>query len=179
MYRWVALFRGINVMGRNTLPMKELAAILEGLGAERVRTYIQSGNAVFEHADWAAGKLAGRLARAVEERRGFTPEVLLLSPSDLDAAVAGNPFPEAEAVPSTLHVGFLASDPAPDLKKLDALRSPSERYRLAGRVFYLHAPDGYGKSKLAAGAEKAVGVPMTVRNWRTVQAIRELAREAK
>jgi uncharacterized protein (DUF1697 family) len=174
----IALFRGINVGGRNSLPMKELAALLEGLGARKVRTYIQSGNAAFDYAGGDFARLRGRLASAVMGRRGFAPEVLILTLADLEKAMEGNPFPEAETEPATLHLGFLASTPtAPDLKKFEALKAPGERYRLTRRVFYLPAPDGCGKSTWAAGAEKAIGVPMTVRNWRTVCAIGAMARE--
>jgi len=65
------------------------------------------------------------------------------------------------------------------MKALESLKSDSERFRLIGRVFYLHAPDGVGRSKLAAKAEKMLGVPMTDRNWRTVTTIQKLAQELK
>jgi uncharacterized protein (DUF1697 family) len=92
--------------------------------------------------------------------------------------MAKNPFPEAETDPASLHLGFLASTPKnPDLKKLDSLRKESERFYLIDNVFYLHVPEGVGRSKLAASIEKLLGVPMTDRNWRTVCKIKELAEE--
>jgi len=96
---------------------------------------------------------------------------------DLERAVRQNPYPDAVAAPSTLHLGFLAAAPAkPDLKSLEGLRKESERFRLIDRVFYLHAPDGVARSRLATGAERLLGVPMTDRNWRTVSALLEMAR---
>jgi uncharacterized protein (DUF1697 family) len=173
---YIALLRGINVGGKNRLPMKELAAILEGVGAQKVRTYIQSGNAVFVHKDADGSTLSARIGKEVGKRHGFEPQVLLLSLDDLDQAIRRNPFPEAEKDPVTLHVGFLAGVPAhPDVKALEAVRGERERFRLVGRVFYLHAPDGIGRSKLAARAERLLGVPMTDRNWKSVVAIRALA----
>ncbi len=87
-----------------------------------------------------------------------------------------NPFPEAEAEPKTLHLFFLASAPeAADIESLTEAKSPSERFHLTDHVFYLHAPDGIGRSKLAANAEKYLGVAITARNWRTVQKLREMA----
>jgi hypothetical protein len=75
--------------------------------------------------------------------------------------MAGNLFPEAEADPSSLHIGFLASTPKnPDLKKLESLKAESERFHLSDHMFYLQAPEGVGRSRLAASAEKALGVPM-------------------
>ena len=175
MNTYIALLRGINVGGKTSLPMKELAAVLEDIGATNVKTYIQSGNVVFQSADAEVEQFAGRLTAEIKRRRGFEPLVLILGFDALEKAIANNPFPEAEAEPRTLHLGFLASAPEhPDLDALDSIRKESERFRLIGSVFYLHAPDGVGRSKLAARSEKLLGVPMTDRNWRTVCKIREM-----
>jgi uncharacterized protein (DUF1697 family) len=156
--------------------MKELSALLEDLGCRDVRTYIQSGNVVLQ-SNKKASDLAVGIPKAVERQRGFSPSVLLLGLAELEAAIAGNPFPDAEADPAGLHYGFLSDVPSnPDLKKLESLRAKSERFRLVKKVFYLHAPDGVGRSKLAANSERLLGVPMTDRNWRTVGKIRDMAR---
>jgi uncharacterized protein (DUF1697 family) len=174
----IALFRGINVGGKNSLPMKELVAILEDLGAGRVRTYIQSGNAVFTSKEKDVSKLAHQIQLEIKKRRKFEPHVIVLELKDLKRAIQQNPFPEAAAEPQTLHAGFLAAAPRkPDLEKLESLRSTSEHFRLIGRVFYLHAPDGVGRSKLAAKAERLLGEPMTDRNWKTVMAVWKMAQE--
>jgi uncharacterized protein (DUF1697 family) len=180
MKTYIALFRGINIGGKNLLPMKELVSLLEGLGCRSVRTYIQSGNAVFQSQDKDAGRLARHIGEEIERRRGFNPHVLLLGSKEFERAMASNPFPDAEAEPSKLHVGFLVSvPPDPDLKKLEALRGGSERFALKGAVFYLHTPEGYGKSKLASSAERLLGVSLTDRNWRTVCKISEMVKELK
>ena len=85
----IALFRGINVGGRNKLPMRELVATLADLGLSDIKTYIQSGNAVF-HADENvdAQRLAGEIGSAIQERHGFLPQVLLLSPAHLAVSMA-------------------------------------------------------------------------------------------
>ena len=176
MKTYIALFRGINVGGKNSLPMKELVSLLEKSGAQRVRTYIQSGNAVFQSVEESPVQLSREIAAAVKERCGFEPYVLILEPAAINRALAQNPFPEAETDPASLHLGFLAATPAhPDLKRLDSLRQESERFCLIDDVFYLHVPEGMGRSRLAASSEKALGVPMADRNWRTVCKIRELA----
>jgi uncharacterized protein (DUF1697 family) len=113
----------------------------------------------------------------IKQRRGFEPHVLLLELVDLEKAIKKNPFPAAETAPQALHAGFLASAPEnPNLKTLASLKQDSERFQLIDKVFYLHAPEGIGRSKLAANAEKLLGVPMTDRNWRTVCKIQEMAR---
>ena len=178
MKTYIALFRGINVGGRNTLPMKELVVRLEGMGCEDVRTYIQSGNAVFRHAEKGSSRLAARISTAICESHGFKPDVLLLTTDQLENAVASNPFPDAESEPSKLHVLFLAAVPDnPDTDKIEGLRAESERLAVQSDVVYLHAPDGIGRSKLAAGVERALGVVATGRNWRSVNKILEMARQ--
>jgi len=174
----IALFRGINVGGKNSLPMKELVVILENAGVRKVRTYIQSGNAVFQSGEKNLLHFSKRLTAEIKKRHDFEPYILIVGLDAIEKAMAENPFPEAEAVPGSLHLGFLASVPEnPDLQKLASLRKESERFHLSERVFYLHAPEGIGRSKLAAGSEKLLGVPMTVRNWRTVCKIKEMAEE--
>lgn len=178
MKTYIALFRGINVGGSNVLPMKDLAALLEQLGARGVKTYIQSGNAVFQHEAASPAQLSGRIGAAIQASRGFEPEILLLDVADLERAMAANPFPEAGSEPKTLHLYFLASAPQnPDLQTLEGLRQETERFELVGNVFYLHAPGGIGRSKLAARVEKALGVAATARNWRTVSAIMAMAKD--
>jgi uncharacterized protein (DUF1697 family) len=171
MRTWIALFRGINVMGNNRLPMKDLAELLRGLKFRDVRTYIQSGNAVFASAG-TAGSLAARIGTAVERQFDFRPYVVLLEVR----AVAKNPFPEGEATPTSLHLWFLEERPAAaGPAALEACRAASERFALHGKVLYLHAPEGFGTSKLAARAEKALGTRGTARNWRTVTTLLAMA----
>lgn len=171
MNRYAALIRGINVGGKNLLPMKDLTEILESMGCRRVKTYIQSGNLVFDSPSNVA-RLTEEITAGIAARRGFKPHVLVLEKSEFEMAVANNPFPEGESEDKALHLGFLESiPPNPDLVRLESLRAPSERFELVDRVFYLLAPDGIGRSKLAASSEKALGVPMTDRNWKTVRKI--------
>jgi len=176
MNTYIAFFRGINVGGKNSLPMKELVALLEEIGAQKVKTYIQSGNAVFQSAENDLTQLSQKITFEVKKRHGFEPCVIIFGLDTIIRAIEKNPFPEAETEPGSLHLGFLASKPInPDMEKLQSLRTESERFHLGDNVFYLHAPDGVGRSKLAANAEKLLGVPMTDRNWRTVCKVRELA----
>ena len=89
--------------------------------------------------------------------------------------IRSNPFPEAASEPKSLHFCFLASSPrSPDIDALTAAQTRTERFRLIGQVLYLHTPDGIGRSKLAATVEKALGVTVTARNWRTVDSLREM-----
>ncbi len=172
----IALLRGINMGGHNKLPMKELAALLTGIGLRDVQTYIQSGNVVFRSNVKDKAALAAKISAAIAAQHGFAPQVLLLKAEELRQAMAHNPYPEAETTPAKLSLLFLTeTPPQPDLKALEKLRISSERFKLVGKVFYLHAPDGFGRSKLAANAERLLGVATTGRNWNTVCKLAEMA----
>ncbi len=175
---WIVLLRGVNVGGKNKLPMKELVALLETLGFSDVKTYIQSGNVVLRGAKGPAPKLTATIASAIEETFDFRPGVVALTKEELAKAAAANPFPEAEGAQDgkSLHLFFLGEVPKKvDADGLDAVKIPSERWRVVDSVFYLHAPEGFGNSKLAAKAERYLGVPATARNWQTVGELLKLA----
>ncbi len=172
MPRYVALLRGVNVGGRNAVPMADLRVLVASLGYSEVTTFIASGNVLFS----AAGRAdpAG-LADAIAERFGVPAEVAIRTAEELEAAVAGNPFPEAD--PRHLHVGFLTAPPAGDaLAGIDAAAFLPERFALAGSEVYLELPAGVGRARLPALLDRWLGGTMTLRNWNTVRRLAELAR---
>jgi uncharacterized protein (DUF1697 family) len=159
--------------------MKELRSLFEKAGCRSVATYIQSGNVVFRHAESSNAKLADRFREIVDASFGFSPGVLVLDASDIESAVAGNPFVAAAADPTSLHLWFLSELPKdPDLVAMHALTSDGEEFALQDLVCYLHAPEGIGRSRLAARVEKLLGVSATARNWRTVGKLLDMTAEA-
>lgn len=181
MNTYIAFLRGINVGGRNKLPMAELKKILADLKLVNVKTYIQSGNVVFQSSRTDTTDLASEITAAIDNSHGFAPQVFILTAEQLQAAIDNNPFPEGEDEPKTLHLYFMDTEPkALNSEKLDTLKADSERYQIIKDVFYLHAPDGIGRSKLAAGAEKNLGdVAVTARNWNTVSKMAVLVKEVE
>ncbi|MCC9599107.1 DUF1697 domain-containing protein [Stieleria sp. JC731] len=175
MQTWIALFRGINVGGNNILPMAKLRENLESLQLRNVQTYIQSGNAVFESKAKTSGPLTKKIQQAIESEHGFRPNLILLSSEQFEETIEANPFPDASDDPKSLHFFFLQT-PATDadLPAIDAIKSETEQYVLTDSVFYLHAPEGIGRSKLAAKVERYLDVPTTARNFRTVQKLSEM-----
>ena len=172
----IALFRGLNVGGSSSLPMADLKALLEGLRLQKVRTVIQSGNAVFEAEP--ADDLAEHIRTALKTRYQIETFVWLLTPADLQRVLNENPFPQAKADPKTLHIYFMASGPEDaHWDNIGDLRKDNERYEIKGNVFYLHAPDGIGRSRLVAALEKQLGLPITGRNWRSLNRILTAAQE--
>ncbi len=177
MRTWIALLRGINVGGNNMLPMQELRALLGGLGHADVQTYIQSGNCVFRSKEKNAEQIAGAIETAIETKFGFRPQTFMLSLEALKAAIAANPYPQGSEAPKSVHFFFLV-EPAKDadLDALKNLASATEAFHLTPEVFYLLAPDGIGRSKLAEKIQRFVPVPMTGRNFRTVLTLAGMSR---
>lgn len=164
----VALLRGVNVSGAGKLPMAEFREVLVGLGLGAVRTYIQSGNAVFE-SDRPAAELEAAIRNAVAARFGFAPETYVLTEGELAEALIDHPFSGAE--PKLVHVFFLRETPAPDEAALNALALPGDGWHVGPRRFTLHTPGGFGTSKLAERLPRLLPQPMTARNLRTIAAL--------
>ena len=163
---YIALLRAVNVGGTGKLPMKDLAALCTELGLQNVRTYIQSGNAVFE-SGLTEEAVRTRLEKALTERLGKRAGVVLRTASELRSVLQANPFPHAE--PARVGV-FFQSDP---VKKglLDEVVAPGgEEVRLGQREIYVHFPNGMGRSKLKLPA--GIG---TIRNINTVARLVDLA----
>lgn len=165
---YIILLRGVNVGGKNLLPMKELKKALEDNGLENVKTYIQSGNIVASSVNNPESKIRG----LIESNFGFSPEVLVLSNKEYDLAVSNNPFKEFEG--KFVHFYFCKESPELNIIRIKKLSSDSENHRLIGGVFYLHAPAGIGRSKLVSNIEACLGVSVTGRNLNTVNKIKEM-----
>jgi uncharacterized protein (DUF1697 family) len=172
MDRFIALYRGVNVVGKNRVKMEALRAMHERLGHRDVTSYIQSGNVVFS-ARGAAEKIARKIAAEFAKEFGFAARVIVLPANRWAAILRGNPYAEFSAThPHTVHAGLCDGEPSDkELKALLTKTGGTEAFAVRGGVVYLHAPDGFGTSKFAAGMERACGVPMTVRNWRTMEAL--------
>jgi uncharacterized protein (DUF1697 family) len=173
----VALLRGINVGGKNLLPMKDLVRLFADAGCADVRTYIQSGNVLFQASPAKATRLPGVVAKGIADRFGYRTPVLLRTVEELGATIRNNPFLEAGAPESWLHVLFLASQAdALRVAALDPDRSPPDAYAVRGREIYLQCPNGVGNTKLTnAWFDSKLATISTGRNWRTVNKLFELA----
>ncbi len=172
---YIALLRGVNVANK-TIQMADLRGWLSALGFGEVRTYIQSGNALFtsEKPPPACTELIeGRLAR---EMRGKVA-ALLKTPAELAEVIARNPFLARPEIDQTkLHVTFLRSVPtAPGLHKLGQVQSGEDEFQAVGSEVYVYCPNGYGRTKLSNQAiERALSVEATTRNWNTVKKLHAL-----
>jgi uncharacterized protein (DUF1697 family) len=174
---YVALLRGINVGGNKPLPMPALAALCEKAGCREVRTYIQSGNVVFEADEALAPSLAGLLQKAILKAHKIDVPVIVRSAAEMRRIAAKHPHGAPGVEPKALHVGFLAQAPSPSqVAALDPQRSPQDVFSVKGAEIYIRfALEGVAKSKLTNQyLDAKLGTVSTLRNWNTVLKLLEL-----
>ena len=193
----VALLRGINVGGRNKVPMADLREVVTSLGHTGVSTYIQSGNVLFSTAENDTAKLAAALESAIVGRFGIWSSVVVLSRDELARVLAANPYPD-EPNPRMVHVVFLNGSPPQDLlERISAAESAAaakgsrDTVQLAGPAagqppaLFLHTPGGFGTSELAQNVFKILappkksqpGLAATARNWATATKLLSMCEE--
>jgi uncharacterized protein (DUF1697 family) len=172
----VALLRGINVGGKNMIPMAGLKDIFVGLGCDGVRNYIQSGNIVFCSSESVAERVPRLVSKAILDRFGHRVPVVLRAAADIQRVVSENPFAESEIDPAFLSVGFLADLPEKSgIAALDPDRSPGDSFRMQGREIYLHCPNGAADTRFTNQYfDSTLTTTSTFRNWRTVLTLLEM-----
>jgi uncharacterized protein (DUF1697 family) len=173
----LALLRGINVGGKNALPMKELAQMFSDAGCTNVRTFIQSGNVIFE-APGGATKIAEAVTATIERKFGYRIPVIIRTSEQLLKTIRGNPYLKAGVDEKWLHVYFLADSPkAGAIAGLDPARSAPDAFHARGQEIYLHLPNGMARTKLTnAYFDSKLSTICTARNWATVLKLSEMMR---
>ncbi len=172
MPRYVVLLRGINVGGRNRLPMADLRRVAAGLGWAGVRTHVASGNLVCDAPEAAPGDLADALAAALRADPGLDVGVMAFGADAFRAILRDCPWPDAPG--TAVHGWLCAAPPDPDRAAIEALRAPSESIEFRGLCTFLHAPDGIGRSRLAERLERLLGTAATARNLNTLRRLAEM-----
>lgn len=180
MTTYLALLRGINVSGKNAIRMPALRDSLSGLGLRDVQTYLQSGNIVFGANQSDVAALATKIKTSIAQDFGHDVAVLVLSAKDLALIANSNSlWPKSGGEETLFHCTFLFEPVSP--AAFNALKLPAaegERVVLVENAVLLHCPHGYGKTKLNNSFfERALGVPATTRNWRTVLALHAVCTE--
>ena len=178
MATYLALLRGVNLGATNKVSMGRLRELLDGLGYDNVRTYVQSGNVIFGSTQ-PRRKLAGEIQKKISGEFGLDIAVILRTRAELTRVVAGNPFPTKGTKSTSLHVVFLDSRPAQAaVRVLDPDRGSPDRFDVKGREIYLWFPKGSGRTKLTIPFfEKTLKTRATGRNWRTVTTLLRMMEE--
>jgi uncharacterized protein (DUF1697 family) len=175
MHTYISLLRGINVSGKNKLPMIALKEIYQALGGQQVTTYIQSGNVIFQAACHSTA-LAKEISQTIQKVFGYMVPVLIQKVAFFSKVVASNPFKDCD--PSTLYVTILG-----DTTHQTQLVCSEEhtiggmdQFIVQGDVVYVHCPGGYGRTLWNNRFFEAKGKTWaTTRNWKTICKLTELA----
>jgi uncharacterized protein (DUF1697 family) len=185
----VALLRGINVGGKNKVPMAELRELVTSLGHTGVTTYIQSGNVLFTTEETDTAELASALEAAIAGKFGVNSAVVVLSRAELARILGDNPYGD-EPNPKFVHVVFLGAEPSQELldrikaaESAAAAKGSRDTITAIGKALYLHTPDGYGRSELSEALFRIIPagkkpLAVTARNWSTSTTLLSLC-EAK
>jgi uncharacterized protein (DUF1697 family) len=180
MESYISLLRGINVSGKNLIPVSRLKALYESLGFKSATSYIQSGNLVFISKKRPSLQLSNRIEDAIKANFKADVPVIVKTVAEMGEIIRSNPFlKNKKYLPGSLHVSFLAEFPRQDLvDSVEKYSSPPDDFRIRGTVVYLYCPEGYGRTKLSNQFfEKRLAVKSTTRNWRTISVLFKLAGE--
>ena len=161
----MALLRGVNVGGHRRVPMADLRAGLAAAGLADVRTYLQSGNAVFSGGPDDEAEVEQLVRAVVAGTCGVDTDVVVRTGAELAGVVARNPWPERTSSPKLLHVLFLSA--VPEQVRADRV-GELEEVAADGREVWVIYGAGAGESKLRL---EVPGVVVTARNWTTVTAL--------
>lgn len=172
---YVALLRGVNV-GQNILRMDRLREVCSEMGLKNVRTYVQSGNVVFE-GQGSATHWSPALERGLAGETRLPVTVIVRTVAEIAKVLAENPFQNSKEIDTTrLHVTFLEDAPTKSaVEALGKVKAGVDRFRWVGKQIYLHCPDGYGRTKLSNSViEKILSLRATTRNWNTVNKLHDM-----
>ncbi len=168
---YIAILRGINVSGHKMIKMETFREMLEGLDFKNVKTYIQSGNAVFQAKETETGKLEKKIVKKIQEEFGFEVPVMVKKLDEIKAVLKSNPFINKRKEDlSRLHVTFLNGEPAKEtVDKIKEGNYGSDEFIFSGKNVYLFCPNGYGNTKLNNNFfENKLKLVATTRNWKTI-----------
>ncbi len=172
MNTYIALLRGINVSGHKMIKMDDLKLVLGELNFTGLKTYIQSGNILFDSENKEPADLAADIAGKIFQRYGFEVPVVIRTMAELEYIRKSNPFRnKGNEDTDKMHVTFLSEKP--DTVRENQImehRFLPDEFVIMGKEVYLYCPDGYGRTKLTNQFfESRLKVVATTRNWKTVE----------
>lgn len=177
MKTYIVLLRGVNVSGKNLIKISELKETLSNAGFSNVSTYIQSGNIILKSA-LEKTAIEETVHKLILEHFNCSVHVFCLTVSDMEQALANNPFP-IDSEPNKVFVTFLNQTPQPDLiEKLNLIAFGNEQFKITDKLLYFYVPDGMGKSKMNNNFfENKLKVTATGRNLNTIYKLIDLSKK--
>jgi uncharacterized protein (DUF1697 family) len=175
----VALLRGINVGGHRRVPMADLREIAESIGLENPRTYVASGNLVFDAKRSAQGRAAA-LEKAIEQRFGFPVDVIVRTDAEWQTYLKSNPFRAvAEKEPRWVWMFLSKRTPREGAEAELRRAAPALKVQQVGDAIWIDWEEGLSMRILSIKWDRIIGSPCTSRNWRTVQTIGRMLDEVQ
>ena len=175
---YICILRGINVSGQKIIKMDALRKSFEEMKFKNVRTYIQSGNVLFESKEISNTSLEKQIQKKLLQDYGFHVPVLVKETKNLKSAVKNNSFIDRKNIDiDRLYVTFLAEKPSQtNIDKITPEQYAPDEFILSGNIVYLYCPGGYGNTKLSNNFfENKLKVVATTRNWKTVNELIRLS----
>ncbi len=177
--KYIALLRGINIGRHKRIKMADLVNVFESSGSKNVKTYLQSGNVVFEYDFHDAAEIAESIERKIGQKFSFPVNVIIRTRDELETIVKDNPFIKKQDIKlDKLYVTFLSDIPGPEvILNIGIDKDENEKFEIKGREVYLYCPNGYAKTKLKNNIfEKKLNTVATTRNWKTTNKLLELSK---
>ena len=177
---YIAMLRGINIGPHKRMKMEKLRASCEALGFKNVKTYIQSGNLVFQAPRLSSAAAAKKIETQIMKDFGFSADVISRTADEMKEIVEGNPLLREPGIDAPkFHVVFLAEAPSPEaIKKLETLTRLPDKVRRVGKEIYFYFPNGVsGSSIWKHNLDRVLSVSGTMRNWNTVTTLYKMAVE--
>lgn len=171
MARYIVLLRGINVSGKNKLPMQDLRAMLSNLGYEHVQTYIQSGNVILD-SEKEPATVAQEIKETIKSVFKYDVPVIVKTIEGVKRIIERNPYP----LYNDKAIAVIFFNRATTKKDIQINKAEEDQFTILEDVAYIYCPNGFGRSKLTITVfEKQLGVVATSRNWKTTNKLVELA----
>lgn len=180
MHNYIALLRGINVSGQKVIQMEKLKKAFEKNGFDNVKTYIQSGNVLFESTLKSAAQVDNLVQELILKEFGFEVPVTVIEYEEVDAIIQNNPYLEKHGLDSAFfHVTILSAPPKKELlKQIVETQYLPDQFAIHNNIVYLYCPTGYGRTKLSNNFfEKKLKVNATTRNWKTMLTLQKMIKE--
>lgn len=170
MNRYIVLLRGINVSGKNKIPMAELRELLSNSDFQNVQTYIQSGNVILESLK-SKEEICKKIHVGIKEKFGFDISVLARTPEEWKQTIDKYPF----SIENEKIVAFSFLNKVPYQKEIEVKGINEDKYKIEEDVVYLYCPSGFGKTKLTNNVlEKKLDLIATTRNYKTTKKLLEM-----
>jgi uncharacterized protein (DUF1697 family) len=176
MEKYIVFLRGINVSGQKLIKMVELRELLKINGFQNLKTYIQSGNLVFDY-EGSKSEIESKIQKLIKESYGFEVPMIVLNKEEMENIFSQNPFNMSETDMKRFCVVFLKSKPDQNLvKEIEGISFDGEELSVIDDKIFLHCPNGFGRTKLNNNFfEKKLKTEATTRNWNTCLKVKELA----